>query len=462
MTRDMNIIDPGRIEATALCARPPSRGHLDEILAKAISLAGLRPEEALALFSTDSAEQRSIIFDAARRVKEKIYGKRIVLFAPLYLSNDCENDCLYCGFRRSNNAISRRTLDMQSIEDETRSLLKLGHKRLLIVSSESADAGIDYLTRSIEQVYQTRIGKERIRRVNVNAAPMSVDEFRSLKAACIGTYQIFQESYHPSTYANMHPSGPKSDYHCRISAPDRAMEAGIDDIGIGALLGLHDAKFELAALLEHAAYLENKFGVGPHTISVPRVEPAHDAPTASAPPVPVRDDDFKLIIAVLRLAVPYAGLILSTRESASLRDEAIGLGISQISSCSNTNPGGYTDRSHNCGQFSISDDRNQEDIIQSLLSHGHIPSFCTACYRSGRTGESFMNLAKPGHIAELCHPNCLITFKEYLLDHGGEDERARGEIVIHDELSKIEDIGIRAKTNELLKKLTDGERDLFL
>ncbi|MFH0799928.1 MAG: [FeFe] hydrogenase H-cluster radical SAM maturase HydG [Pseudomonadota bacterium] len=462
MTKHCDIIDRKRIERLLEGNARPSEGEMRDLLSKACALKGLTLDETARLLAADDPQQIEAIFEAARFVKEAVYGKRIVLFAPLYLSNECANDCLYCGFRRSNAEMVRRTLSMDEIGRETEALLSEGHKRLLVVAGEGRATGIDYIEGAIARIYAARRGEERIRRANVNAAPMTVEEFRRLKAAGIGTYQVFQETYHPETYSRMHPSGPKADYAWRIEAPDRAIEAGIDDIGIGALFGLADFRFEVLSIFAHAEYLDRRFGVGPHTISVPRIEPASNAPAAARPPSPVSDADFRKIVACLRLAVPYTGIILSTREPPALRDEVIGLGVSQISSGSRTSPGGYTDKTAESCQFSLSDTRGQRETIAALLANGHLPSFCTACYRSGRTGESFMDLAKPGEIKKLCHPNCLITFEEYLLDHGSTEERQRGEALISQSLLEITDKKTLRRTEEALENLRQGKRDIYL
>lgn len=435
----------------------------NKILSKALSLKGLTKEEVSELISTASDKNREAIFATARRVKEKIYGNRIVIFAPLYLSNDCNNDCLYCAFRRSNQDIKKITLSPDEIEKETVALLREGHKRLLVVASEGTGENyIGYLEKAIARIYKTNLGAEKIRRVNVNIAPLTAKEFQRLKKTGIGTYQVFQETYHRETYAKMHPSGPKADYTWRYEAPLRAIESGIDDIGIGALFGLYDWRFEVMALIDHIGEMEKRFGIGPHTISVPRIEPAQNAPAAMNPPAPVSDEDFKLIVAVLRLAVPYTGIILSTRECAELRDEVIDLGISQISIGSSTSPGGYAQKTKECGQFSISDMRSPSEMIASLIKHGHIPSFCTACYRKGRTGEAFMKLAKGGHIKRLCLPNCLLTLKEYLLDHSKAEEKKSGNQLIEKTLTKIVNRTLKAKLISALKNLESGQRDIYL
>ncbi|MBC8554640.1 MAG: [FeFe] hydrogenase H-cluster radical SAM maturase HydG, partial [Candidatus Brocadiales bacterium] len=372
----------------------PSRQRVETIINKSLTLKGLNPEEAAVLLNCDEKVVLNRIFETAKHIKETIYGNRLVLFAPLYLSDRCINNCLYCGFRKEHLNTETRHLDINEIREETRVLISQGHKRLLIVSAEDPAVSIDYVEEAIKTVYDTKEGNGGIRRVNINVAPMGVEDFKRLKQTGIGTYQLFQETYHGNTYNQLHTSGPKSDYLKRLYACDLAQSAGIDDIGIGALFGLYDYKFEILALLFHTLHLEEVFGVGPHTISVPRLEPAQDSNIASHPPYPVSDTDLKKIIAVLRLAVPYTGIILSTRENAALRNELIYLGVSQISAGSKTLPGSYSNDKKKQGQFNISDERSLSEVIEDMIDRGFVPSFCTSCYRTGRTGEDFMNLAK--------------------------------------------------------------------
>jgi len=455
-----NFIDEQKIE-TILKRAKFSKARGRAIINKALTLKGLGLEDAALLLNCSDPVFLKEIFKAANKVKEQIYGKRVVLFAPLYLPNICVNNCLYCGFRSQNTKIKRTHLAMRDIKREVLALEAQGHKRLLLVAAEHPDSGIDYLEDAVKTVYKTKCGKGSIRRVNVNIAPQTKEAVRRLKKAGIGTFQMFQETYHEKTYALMHPSGPKADYYKRLYAMDVAMASGADDVGIGALLGLYDYRFEILAMLAHAAHLEKKFGAGPHTVSVPRIEPAEGADVSLNVPYPVSDMDFKKIVAVLRLAVPYTGLILSTREGAALRNELLDLGISQISAGSRTNPGGYTrQEKRSTSQFCVSDNRSLAQIMDDIARLGFIPSFCTACYRVGRTGEAFMDLAKPGEIQNFCLPNALLTFKEYLLDyHKGGSKRADG--LIDKEASKIADPKIKALTLSKLKQIEAGKRDLF-
>lgn len=455
----MDIINGKEIESLVKLS---DEAKAESIISKSLELKGLSQEEAAILLNVKNPKLLEKMFAAARRIKESIYGKRLVFFAPLYLTNACVNDCLYCGFRASNKNLKRKVLTQAEIKEEALALIKEGHKRLLLVAGEHPIfSNISYLESAIETVYSAKYRNGEIRRVNVNVAPLSVPDFRRLKSAGIGTYQLFQETYHKETYKKMHPLGPKSDYDYRISAMDRAQEAGIDDVGIGALFGLYDYRFEVLALLAHANHLEKKWGTGPHTISVPRLEPAEGAPLASSPPFPVSDEDFKKIVAVLRMAVPYTGMILSTREKPPYRDEIFNIGISQISAGSSTQPGGYSSKRKELEQFAVSDTRTISKTISDILDEGFYPSFCTACYRVGRTGEDFMRLAKPGAIQNFCTPNCILTFKEYLLDYASPELRKKGEKFIEKELLEITDLERRELTKKKLKELEKGKRDLY-
>ncbi|MFZ0945232.1 MAG: [FeFe] hydrogenase H-cluster radical SAM maturase HydG [Syntrophobacteraceae bacterium] len=434
-----------------------------EILAKALELKGLDSEDVEALISVNDPDLIEELFHTARSVKESIYGPRIVLFAPLYISNLCKNNCLYCGFRAENRQIRRRALSQEEIASEVKILVEQGHKRILMVAGESyAGEGFSYILQSIETVYKTRSGRGEIRRVNVNLAPLSIDEFRELKAAGIGTYQVFQETYHPETYSIMHPSGRKRDYAWRFGAIERAMEARIDDVGMGVLLGLYDWRFEILALLRHVEHLDAVFGVGPHTISVPRLEPTVGSQVASNPPHPVSDGDFLKIIAILRMAVPYTGIIMSTREDAETRRSTLALGVSQISAGSRTNPGGYADGVQERGaQFELGDHRTLDEVVGDLAGLGYIPSFCTACYRLGRTGLDFMAVAKPGAIKFRCDPNALSTFLEYLIDYALPETRLAGEKLIGAQLDRMEKHH-RARASRMLDRVRATERDVYV
>lgn len=496
-----SIIPATEIEGLLERANGVSAREARAIIEKAEGLKGLTPHEAAILLRCRDKQISGFLYQTAKRVKESIYGNRLVLFAPLYLTNTCVNNCLYCGFRRDNLEMERRVLSEEEIRSEAETLIRDGHKRVLVVAGESPrECGIDYLERAIKTIYSTKIAHGEIRRINVNVAPLNIGEFRRLKAAGIGTYQLFQETYHLPTYQRVHPSGPKRDYHNRLTALDRAMEAGIDDVGMGVLFGLYDYRFEVLALLYHAQYLEGKFGVGPHTVSVPRIEPAAHAPLSTNLPSAVSDDDFMRLIAILRLAIPYTGIILSTRENATLRDKLFHIGVSQISASSRPFPGGYSKGNENTpplnplpqgegkqkypppsmgggkgegekgegerlffekGQFSIGDKRTTQEVIRDISKDGFSPSFCTACYRVGRTGQEFMDHAKPGHIQKFCLPNSILSFKEYLLDYGGEELQKIGESLIEKQAAAIEDDHLRKATLKKLQEIEMGKRDLY-
>jgi 2-iminoacetate synthase len=438
-----------------------------EIIQKAKELKGLTPEETAILLQTEDQELFMEILQTAREIKRSIYGNRLVLFAPLYITNFCANNCLYCGFRRDNKKLNRVALTMEQIASEVRVLEREGHKRLLMLCGEHPTrSNLDYFLEAIATAYATKTEKGgAIRRINVEIAPLSTEEFRRLKATDIGTYVLFQESYHHETYRRMHPTGPKADYLWRLTAMHRAQAAGIDDVGIGALFGLYDYKFETLGLLMHARQLEQDCGVGPHTISIPRLEPAMNAPAAIAPPHPVSDHDFKKLVAIIRLAVPYTGMILTTRETAAMRSEVFDLGVSQISAGSRTNPGGYQEDSSDnfrAAQFNLGDTRTLDEVIYDIATNGHIPSFCTACYRLGRTGGDFMDLAKPGLIQKFCRTNALMTFKEYLMDYASPATLALGNELIHSLEEQTTDVKTRRLLEDRLRRIGSGERDLYI
>ena len=456
-----NFINEDKIFDLLEETKRPSRSRVETIISKSLKLKGLSPVEASVLLNCEDEIELNKIFTTARQIKDLIYGNRLVLFAPLYLSNRCINNCLYCGFSQETSNREKRILSAKEVRDETKALISQGHKRLLLVSAEDPKVNIDYLEEVIKTVYETKVGNGSIRRLNVNVAPMEKQDFKRLKNAGIGTYQSFQETYNIDTYTKVHTSGPKSDFLKRLYACDLAQSAGIDDVGIGVLFGLYNYKFEILALLFHAMHLEDTFGVGPHTISVPRLEPAQGSNIASKPPYPVSDNELKKIIAVLRLAVPYTGIILSTRENAALRDELFHLGVSQISAGSKTIPGGYNGNDNAQEQFSISDNRSLSEVIEDLAGRGFIPSFCTSCYRTGRTGEDFMELAKPGEIKNFCQPNALLTFEEYLLDYNPKLSQ-KVKSLLSSEVNKIPDTKVRQKTMAYMKSLNQGERDLHI
>ncbi|MEN6475844.1 MAG: [FeFe] hydrogenase H-cluster radical SAM maturase HydG [Syntrophaceae bacterium] len=460
-----DFIDDTSIEELLERTANPEAKRVEEIIVKARELKGLSLEETAILLQTEDHELIQEIHAAARYVKQGIYGNRLVIFAPLYISNHCANNCLYCGFRRDNKELNRVALTMEQIAGEVEVLEREGHKRLLMLCGEHPKrSSLDYFCEAIETAYgvKTENGGE-IRRINVEIAPLEVEEFRRLKATGIGTYVVFQETYHHATYKAMHPTGIKADYLWRLTAMHRAQEGGIDDVGIGALFGLADYKFDVLGLLSHAQQLEKDCGVGPHTISIPRLEPAFNAPAAIKPPKPVSDEEFKKLVAILRMAVPYTGMILSTRESPELRGEVFNLGVSQISAGSRTNPGGYQDgRAFRAAQFNLGDTRTTDEVIRDIIERGHIPSFCTACYRLGRTGKDFMDLAKPGLIQKFCRSNAILTFKEYLIDYAGEETRASGEKLIERLIAETKQVGTKRALNSRLAKIEKGQRDICM
>lgn len=458
-----NFIHESQISAILEANKRVEAPRIREILAKAREMKGLNLVEVAALSGISDPELLAELFEEANYVKNTIYGKRLVLFAPLYISNLCANECLYCAFRATNKSIVRRSLTQQEIAREVENLISQGHKRILLVAGESyPKEGFSYVLNAIKTVYDVRSEHGEIRRVNVNIAPLDVDEFKLLKNEKIGTYQIFQETYHRETYANMHTGGKKKNYDFRVTAPHRAMEAGIDDVGIGVLFGLFDYRFEMLALMQHIKELEQVYGVGPHTISVPRLEPATGSDIASHPPHAVSDIDFRKIVAILRLAVPYTGIIMSTRETAQMRRDTFALGVSQISAGSRTNPGGYTHETEEdeASQFSLGDHRSLEEVIRDVASMGYIPSFCTACYRLGRTGRDFMDLAKPGDIKLHCDPNALSTFSEYLRNFASEQTREVGDKLIAETIAGMDGIA-RQRAEKLVKRVDEGRDDVY-
>lgn len=441
----------------------PDSAKVKAVFNKAKEMKGLDLEDVAVLSNISDPMQLFELFEEANHIKEKIYGKRLVIFAPLYISNLCANECTYCAFRAKNKSIIRRSLDQEEIRSETEMLIKQGHKRVLLVAGESyPKQGFQYVIDSVASVYETKVGNGEIRRVNVNVAPLEIPEFKLLKEANIGTYQLFQETYHHETYHKVHTGGKKKDYDFRVTALHRAMEAGINDVGIGVLFGLYNFRFELLALMQHIRELEQVFGVGPHTVSVPRLEPATGSDIASHPPFAVSDLDFRKIVAILRLAVPYTGIIMSTRETAQMRRETFALGVSQISAGSRTNPGGYTDSLHEAdgSQFSLGDHRPLDLVIRDVAEMGYIPSFCTGCYRLGRTGQDFMDRAKPGDIKNHCGPNAISTFMEYLMDYASYETRLIGEDLIDDVINGM-DVIARERAVKLLDKVKKGNHDIY-
>ncbi|MCX7748391.1 MAG: [FeFe] hydrogenase H-cluster radical SAM maturase HydG [Clostridia bacterium] len=432
-------------------------GEVREIIAKAMECKGLDLSEVAKLLYVEREDLLEELLDAAKFIKNKVYGKRVVLFAPLYTSNECTNNCLYCGFRRDNKELHRKTLSTREIVSEAKAIEAQGHKRILLICGEDpGKTHVDHMVEAMEAIYKSAD----IRRINVEAAPMKVEDYKKLKDAGIGTYVIFQETYNREVYKKMHPVGLKADFDWRITAIDRAFEAGIDDVGVGALLGLYDYRFEVLGLLMHVQSFEKRFGVGPHTISVPRLRPALGWGLNEIPNE-VNDQDFKKIVAIYRMAIPYTGIILSTRERAEFRDELLSIGVSQISAGSKTNPGGYKEDDDKADQFEVSDHRSLPKMLETICDKGYIPSFCTACYRRCRTGEAFMEYAKGAEIHSFCQPNAILTFKENLMDFGTEVLKEKGNGIIHKALTEIEDLKIREMTEEKLKEIENGKRDLY-
>ncbi len=461
--RAVDFIDDARL--AALLEREPDPRQVRDIIQKSLAKEPLTVEETAALVTAADPELAEEIQEAARELKRKVYGNRIVLFAPLYIGNQCVNDCLYCGFRRANRETVRRTLSQEELRAQVEALEQKGHKRLILVWGEHPAYDADFIAECVRAVYETKVGRGEIRRVNINAAPLDHDGYRRVKEAGIGTYQIFQETYHHETYARFHPPGTrKADYLYRLDGLSRAMEAGCDDVGIGALFGLYDWRFEVLGLVSHARYLQERYGVGPHTISFPRLRPASNV--AFDERWFVTDEQFKRLVAALRLAVPYTGLILTARERPALRREVMAFGVSQIDAGSRIEIGGYTEAGDaQCmerEQFTLGDVRSLDEVMRELLRDGYVPSFCTACYRLGRTGEHFMEFAIPGFIQHFCTPNALTTLMEYLVDYASPETRAAGEARIQAELDKLPDDGRKRELLDRLHRIqTTDDRDLY-
>jgi 2-iminoacetate synthase len=445
-----------------------SRAGRDEVkdtIAKSLAKQPLTLEETALLLRADEPELLEEIFHAARTLKETVYGNRIVLFAPLYIGNHCVNDCSYCAFQRSNSLAVRRTLTPSEVQEQVLSLEADGHKRLILVFGEHPGYDAQFIADQARTVYATRNGHGEIRRVNVNAAPMDHEGYRLIKAAGIGTYQVFQETYHHDTYARVHPPRTrKGNYLYRLDALSRALESGCDDVGIGALFGLYDWRFEVLGLVAHAVHLRTRYGVGPHTISFPRLRPA--CGVTSSGDSPVSDDDFKRVIAILRLAVPYTGLILTAREKSNLRRELLAFGVSQIDAGTRIEIGGYTEAGDaqvmEREQFELGDVRPLDVVMRELMQDGYLPSFCTSCYRLGRTGEHFMEFAIPGFIKQFCTPNALTTLQEYLVDYASTETRAAGEALILQELYKLEEGALKKTLMDRLRQIRETpKRDLY-
>ncbi len=434
---------------------------IDEIIAKAKELKGLSHREASVLLACEIPEKIDEIYKLAEQIKKDFYGNRIVMFAPLYLSNYCVNGCVYCPYHHQNCHIERKKLTQDEVRAEVIALQDMGHKRLAIEAGEDpVNNPIEYILDCIKTIYSIQHKNGAIRRVNVNIAATTVENYRKLKEAGIGTYILFQETYHKESYEKLHPTGPKHNYAYHTEAMDRAMEGGIDDVGLGVLFGLEMYKYEFAGLLMHAEHLEAVHGVGPHTISVPRIKRADDIDPSTFDNG-IDDDTFAKIAACIRVAVPYTGMIVSTRESQAVRQKLLHLGVSQISGASRTSVGGYTEeeRPHDTEQFDVSDQRTLDDVVKWLMELGYIPSFCTACYREGRTGDRFMALCKSKQIQNCCHPNALMTLKEFLEDYASEDTKKIGEKLIEKEIDNIGKEKVKEIVRERLKKIHNGERD---
>ena len=438
-----------------------NKALIQEILKKAKECKGLTHREALLLLDCELPEEKEAIFALAKEIKQKFYGNRIVMFAPLYLSNYCINGCVYCPYHRQNTTIPRKKLTQEEIRNEVIALQDMGHKRLALETGEHPTMNpIEYVLESIRTIYSIKHKNGAIRRVNVNIAATTVENYRLLKEAGIGTYILFQETYHKETYEKLHPTGPKHDYAYHTEAMDRAMDGGIDDVGCGVLYGLTTYRYDFVGQLMHAEHLEAFKGVGPHTISVPRIRPADDIAPEDFPNA-ISDDLFEKIVAVLRIAVPYTGIIISTRESRKARERVLAVGVSQISGGSRTSVGGYTteERHDETAQFDVSDTRTLDEVLHWLLDLGYIPSFCTACYREGRTGDRFMSLLKSGQIANCCQPNALMTLQEYLEDYASPATKEAGEKVIARELANIPNEHVRKIAEKNLADIKNGKRD---
>lgn len=435
---------------------------IDQILEKARQKKGLNHREASVLLACENQEKVQEMYDLAKEIKQDYYGNRIVMFAPLYLSNYCVNGCVYCPYHMKNKHIARKKLTREEIVKEVTALQDMGHKRLAIELGEHpTENPIEYVLESIKTIYSIQHKNGAIRRVNVNIAATTVENYRKLKEAGIGTYILFQETYNKESYEQLHPTGPKHDYAYHTEAMDRAMEGGIDDVGLGVLFGLELYRYEFAGLLMHAEHLEAAHGVGPHTISVPRLKRADDIDPDDFDNG-ISDDIFAKICALIRISVPYTGMIISTRESQAVREKVLPLGVSQISGASRTSVGGYADpepEEENSSQFDVSDNRTLDEVINWLMKLGHLPSFCTACYREGRTGDRFMKLCKNMQILNCCHPNALLTLKEYLEDYASEETKQIGNEMIQRELEKITNPKIRKMARERLGEIENGKRD---
>jgi 2-iminoacetate synthase len=448
-----------------LAGKRPDTARVRDIIAKSLAKEALSVQETATLLLADTPEQNEEIFETARQLKKNVYGNRIVLFAPLYIGNKCVNDCSYCAFKRSNTLAIRRTLNQEEIRQQVEALENKGHKRLILVFGEHRAYDAEFIAKSVRTVYDTKIGHGEIRRVNINAAPLDHEGYATVKAAGIGTYQIFHETYHHETYAHIHPSDTrKGNYLYRLDGLSRAFEAGCDDVGLGVLFGLYDWRFEVMSLVTHALHLQERYNVGPHTISFPRLRPAAGVDLNEK--YLVGDEDFKRLIAILRLAVPYTGLILTARENAQVRRECMSFGVSQIDAGSRIELGGYTEAGDaqvmEREQFQLGDIRSLDEVMRELMTDGYVPSFCTSCYRVGRTGEHFMEFSIPGFIKEFCTPNALLTLEEYLADYASPETKAVGERLIAEELAKLPDGDTKDMVLKRLRSIKEsGEHDLY-
>ncbi len=461
-----NFLDPEEIwDKINTTQSSPER--VRAVIQKSLAKNRLSLEETAVLINTTDPELVEEIKQGARTLKEQVYGNRIVLFAPLYVGNRCTNNCKYCGFRASNKDSVRKTLSEQELVREVEALEETGQKRLILVFGEHPKYDAQFIADSARTVYEVKKGPGEIRRVNINAAPLDIDGFRTVLQAGIGTYQVFQETYHPESYAQYHLGGKKRDYDYRITALDRAQEAGLDDVGIGALFGLYDWRFEVMSLIRHTNHLEAVYNVGPHTISFPRFQEASDSEVDEK--YLVNDEDFLKLVAILRLAVPYTGMILTAREPEHIRREVLSFGVSQIDGGTKIELGSYQDEAMqdqdlNREQFKINDDRSLAEVIDELLSDEMLPSFCTACYRLGRTGEHFMEFSRPGFIKRFCSPNAMLTLAEYLMDYGNEKTKENGWNVIETNLSTLNGHNGAIKTEKIrerIERIKAGERDLY-
>ena len=439
-----------------------NRELIEQILEKAEAMQGISHREAAVLLECDLPDITERIYALAKQIKDRFYGNRIVMFAPLYLSNYCVNGCVYCPYHYKNKHIARKKLTQEEVRKEVIALQDMGHKRLALEAGEDpVNNPIEYILECIDTIYSIKHKNGEIRRVNVNIAATTVENYRKLKDAGIGTYILFQETYHKKTYEELHPTGPKSNYAYHTEAMDRAMEGGIDDVGLGVLFGLNMYRYDFVGFLMHAEHLEAAQGVGPHTISVPRICPADDIDVNEFSNA-IPDSIFEKIVALIRIAVPYTGMIISTRESQKVREKVLQLGVSQISGGSRTSVGGYVEpepEEENSAQFDISDHRSLDEIVNWLTEMGFIPSFCTACYREGRTGDRFMSLLKSGQISNCCQPNALMTLKEYIMDYASEETKKNAEALIEKEIENVTNPKVKDIAKERLKMIEEGKRD---